>query len=108
MIHACDLYTPTFPIGISEEWAKKINAEFSKQAREEEIMGLEVTPFMQGLENPKVIAKSEIQFIKVIVKPLWESINKFTNGFFAEAIENLSNNEKRWGEKLEKLESENN
>ena len=104
IIHACDLYTPTFNFELSEEWAKKINYEFSKQAREEEIMGLEVTPFMQGLENPKIMANSEIQFINVIVKPLWELMNKFSKGYFSTPLTNCENNKKKWEEKLEQMD----
>lgn len=35
------------------------------------------TPFLKGLENPVVMAKGEMNFSKVIVRPLWAALNEF-------------------------------
>lgn len=52
-------------------------------------LGLPQTPFYKGLDNPKNMAKNEIGFLKVIVKPLWEIIFKFS-GEFEQLIKNLN------------------
>lgn len=42
------------------------------------------------------MAKGEIGFISVIVKPLWETINKFCGFGFRKQVENVEKNLKYW------------
>ena len=59
-------------------------------------MGLPLTPYMLDLDKPFVMAKQEIQFIKVIQKPLWVVINKFLENYLEEAIKECESNVEIW------------
>jgi hypothetical protein len=43
-----------------------------------------------------VIAKNEAGFIKMIVKPLWETMNKFLNNQLQEPVANLEQSILEW------------
>ena len=62
-------------------------------------MGLPPTPYMMDLDKPEIMAKQEISFIKFIQKPLWESVNRFLEGYMSPALEDVEKNIKEW-EKL--------
>jgi cAMP-specific phosphodiesterase 4 len=62
----------------------------------EALNGIPQTPYLKGLENRKTMATGEIGFLTVIVKPLWETINRFTRGTFAHQIENMEETIKEW------------
>lgn len=62
-------------------------------------MGLPPTSYMMDLDRPEIMAKQEISFIKVIQKPLWESVNRFLEGYMDKALENCEKNIQEW-EKL--------
>lgn len=40
--------------------------------------GLPLTPYLLNLDDEFVFAKNEAGFLKVIVSPLWETLNSFT------------------------------
>lgn len=42
------------------------------------------------------MAKQEIQFIKVIQRPLWEKVNKFLGGVMDEQLLNAEKNVQYW------------
>jgi hypothetical protein len=58
------------------------------------------TPFMKDLNNPIVLSNSEIGFLKVIVYPLYQALDKYyvsekmTHGF----KKNIEENIKSWDE----------
>ena len=99
IIHAADLYSSTKKFNLAKAWSLKINQEFTAQVKEETKMGLPPTSYMMDLDRPEIMAKQEISFIKVIQKPLWESVNRFFEGFMAKALEDCEKNIKEW-EKL--------
>lgn len=51
---------------------------------------------MMDLDKPEIMAKQEISFIKVIQKPLWESVNKFLEGYMSKELEECEKNIKEW------------
>ena len=69
--------------------------------KEEEKFGLPLTPFMKGLDNLANIAKQEIGFIKVIIRPLWVEVNNFMENTLKECVENVDENKSRWEGLLE-------
>lgn len=55
-----------------------------------------MTPFMQNLDKIQIMAKQEIGFIKVIVKPLWVLVNNFLDNYLDDASKNCDDNIKEW------------
>jgi len=51
---------------------------------------------LKDLDKNDVLAKSEIGFIKFIVKPLWETLNKFLGYDLNLAVANFSKNLDMW------------
>lgn len=43
-----------------------------------------------------IISKNEAGFIKMIVRPLWETMNKFLNNQLSEPVANLDNSIEEW------------
>lgn len=51
---------------------------------------------MLDLEKPAIMAKQEMQFIKVIQKPLWEKVNIFLEDTMKEAYNQCEENIQEW------------
>lgn len=96
IIHACDLYSSTKIFPLAKEWSIKINQEFTNQVKHEKDIGLPPTVYMIDLDNPAIMAKQEMQFIKVIQQPLWEKVNIFLEDKLSEAYQNCGRNIKEW------------
>ena len=43
-----------------------------------------------------VLAKNEMGFLKIIVKPLWEALNETVKQKLGEALENIERNIEQW------------
>lgn len=56
---------------------------------------------MKGLDNLANIAKQEIGFIKVIIRPLWNEVNKFMENSLKECVELIDDNQKQWEKIME-------
>ena len=52
-------------------------------------MSLPQTPFLKNLDDPKIFAKNETGFLKVIVLPLWQILNQISHGDFENEVHNL-------------------
>ena len=63
-----------FSTPIAINWEHLISSEFSQQAAREEELGLEVAPFMQGLDDPQHRAKLQAGFITFVALPLWKQV----------------------------------
>lgn len=79
IIHTSDFHHTAQKFELSRQWSVKVNKEFSQQYIEEGRQGVQQTPYLKDLDKMHVIAKNEAGFIKMIVKPLWETMNKFLN-----------------------------
>lgn len=95
-IHGCDLYSSTKEFPLSKVWADKVNQEFLNQTVDEERLGIPVTAYMKELEKENMRARSEIGFIKIILRPLWTTLNSFFDGRFEEQMKTIEQNLKRW------------
>ena len=74
--------------------------------REEEALGIPVTPYFKDLDQPCVMAKQEIAFISYMIKPLWENFNKFFGGAMKMAVDNIETNIQGWNKLLENANKE--
>ena len=79
----------------------KINEEFTNQVNEEKNLKLPVTSYMQNLDKIAVMAKQEIGFINVIIKPIWGKVNLFFDGYLNSIESNINANIKKWEEILQ-------
>lgn len=53
-----------------------------------------------------IIAKNEANFIKMIVRPLWETMNKFLNNQLSEPVNNLDNSIQEWNKLQEQAQKD--
>lgn len=53
-----------------------------------------------------IIAKNEAGFIKMIVKPLWETLNKLLNNQLSEPVANLEQSIQEWNKLQEHAQKE--
>lgn len=80
LLHSADLCHASKMTHIAQKCAKLVSKEFSAQYLEEVKLGFPVTPYFKDLDKDFVFFKSEMNFIKFIVKPLYE----ITVDFFLE------------------------
>ena len=102
LIHSADLCNATKSFDVLYKWSKKVNQEFTGQVEDEKRLGLPVTEFMQGLDDPKVYFKNELGFNKFVVLPLWVCIDKWLNPHIKIAMDNLEYNVSRFQEEVDR------
>ena len=74
LIKACDISNEVRPTEIAEPWVDCLLEEYFRQSDREKSEGLPVAPFM---DRDKVTKPSaQIGFIKFVLIPLFESLNK--------------------------------
>ncbi|CAK91630.1 unnamed protein product (macronuclear) [Paramecium tetraurelia] len=96
IIHTADFNGGAKVFEISRIWSERVNKEFSAQYDEEGRLGIPQTPFLKDLDKLHIMAKSEMGFFKVIVRPLWFTLNTFFDGFLQQSITNLDNTIISW------------
>ena len=69
--------------------------------REEEALGIPITPYFKDLDKPHVMAKQEIAFVSFMIKPLWETFTLFFGEGMKIAVENIDKNLEEWNVLLE-------
>ena len=84
-MHTADLSNPCQPWHNSSDWAIRVAKEFVHQYKEEQRLGLTLTPHfnVEGelvVTNPNV-AKLNIGFVNYLVKPLWVTFVDFFPNF---------------------------
>lgn len=102
LIHTADLCNSTKSFDMLYKWSKQVNQEFTAQVADEKRLGIPVTEFMQGLDDPKVYFKNELGFNKFVVLPLWVCIDKWLNPHIKIAMQNLENNVARFQEESDR------
>lgn len=55
---------------------------------------------MMNLEDPKIMAKNEIGFMKFVIKPLWETVNDYTSWAMKIASDHVDANIHEWEKRL--------
>lgn len=96
MVHAADFFGSVKKYQVAMDWSTKVCSEFSAQSNLELMNGIPQTPYLKGLDDATTMAKGEIGFLQVIVKPLWETINRFTKGSFRRQVENMEETIAEW------------
>ena len=103
LLHSADLCHASKKTNVAEKCAKLVSKEFHAQFLEEEKYGFPTTPYFKDLDVDFVFYKSEMNFIKFIVKPLYE----ITVDFFLEInTTSLNNDEIDLKEEEEKEEED--
>lgn len=74
----------------------RVNQEFKAQYKEEGELGIPQTAYLKDLDRMDILAKSEIGFIKFIVRPLWINLNQFLQDDLKQCTDNLEENIKSW------------
>jgi len=74
LIKACDISNECRPIGVSEGWVECLMEEYFNQSDKEKKDSLPVAPFMDRDRVTKPTA--QIGFIKYVLLPLFEALNK--------------------------------
>lgn len=77
IIHSADFNGGAKTFEVSRIWTQRVNEEFKAQYIQEADLGIPQSPFLKDLDKIDVMAKSEMNFFKVIVRPLWNSLNQF-------------------------------
>jgi GAF domain-containing protein len=92
LLHTADLAHPTKSVPVYMEWSRRVCEEFTNQYKEEMACSIETSPMMKDLDIPKVYYKSELGFLTVIVKPLWECLNLWLFPNINECMQRLKEN----------------
>jgi hypothetical protein len=71
-VHCADISSPCRPARIAVEWTRRLENEWFSEGDEQKTLGLPVGPSMD--RNNPCTEKSQVDFLKVIVKPLVESL----------------------------------
>ena len=91
ILHCADIGAQTQCRSLSLKWTERCLAEFHAQALKEKELGLEPTPFMQGLDDELKRVQLQQGFIGGIVVPLWTAFASCFPGLdyaVVQAIEN--------------------
>lgn len=99
ILHAADIGNTGMERQQCLKWKDRILQEFADQGAHEKLLGLPVTPFMQGLDDPVTQLRSQIGFINFVVQPYYENL---CSSFFMEiAISNVCGNKAYYTRVLE-------
>ncbi|CAK69783.1 unnamed protein product (macronuclear) [Paramecium tetraurelia] len=96
IVHTSDFSGAAKVFELSKAWSEKVNMEFQAQFDEEGTRKLISTPFMKDLDKQEIMAKNEMGFFKVIVRPLWASLNEFYGKQLQNVIDNVENTIINW------------
>ncbi|XP_027200230.2 uncharacterized protein LOC113794315 [Dermatophagoides pteronyssinus] len=94
-LKCADLGNPCRPWKVSQRWSEQICNEFYRQGDFEKLLGLPITPMCD--RNSTTISKTQTDFFKNIVRPLFELWNVFLDSKLTrQLINNLNFNEYMW------------
>ena len=97
ILHSSDIGAQCLPVPIANKWSQGVLEEFQLVHQAEKDAGVELTPFIVGLEDPLRAANCQFGFINFIVRPLWTNLVKiFSNEMAEELMTNLDNNIEYW------------
>jgi hypothetical protein len=75
-LHAADVSSSARPWEIYQCWSRRIIAEFRQQGDRERALGLAVIPLMDR-QSTEPVARFQAGFVSAVVKPLYDSLQKF-------------------------------
>eukprot|EP00727_Mastigamoeba_balamuthi_P013893 m51a1_g9126 putative high affinity cgmp-specific 3 -cyclic phosphodiesterase 9a-like (149) ;mRNA; f:2749-3195 len=94
LIKASDVNNIAKPAPVYAEWTSLVLQEFFMQGDREKEMGMPVSAFMDRTQ-PNV-GKSQVGFIEFVGMPLFASLCNFIGSRSKAALENLTQNLKKW------------
>ena len=97
LLHAADISNPSKPWNLCRRWAGLVLKEFWIQGDQERVRGLEVSYMMDRFTVN--VAKSQVGFIDVIVKPVFFALREITQKFEDSCVLLTANREK-WAERV--------
>ncbi|CAG9323156.1 unnamed protein product [Blepharisma stoltei] len=101
VLHSCDLAHGTKAFSVYEIWSRRVCEEFSEQYKDEVALGLTPTGFMKDLDKPKVYYSNEINFMKFVVRPLWECLDLWLKPNLSNYLQNMNKNIEEMQARLE-------
>ncbi|KAM3132153.1 hypothetical protein pb186bvf_015748 [Paramecium bursaria] len=104
IMHISDFGGTVKKYPISQEWSHRVNQEFIQQFIIEGQMGYPQLPYMKDLDKAAVMAKSEIGFLKVIVRPSYLLLSEFLDNRLQHCIQNIDETIQQWEKILKKQE----
>jgi hypothetical protein len=97
LLHAADISNPSKPWNLCRRWAGLVLKEFWIQGDQERVRGLEISYMMDRFTVN--VAKSQVGFIDVIVKPIFFALREITQKFEDSCVLLTANREK-WAERV--------
>lgn len=74
IVHASDLAGQVVPLKIAQIWQVLVASEFIKEEELSIEMGLPVAPFMQRLADRETAYQNHLNFIDLVMTPLWRGV----------------------------------
>mmetsp|Transcript_63449 Transcript_63449/g.112820 ORF Transcript_63449/g.112820 Transcript_63449/m.112820 type:complete len:522 (+) Transcript_63449:106-1671(+) len=71
LLHAADIGHTISPLENNLRWGAAVQAEFSAQVSAERSLGVPVSSFMEGMDDPVKAAKSQIGFFDFVITPMF-------------------------------------
>jgi hypothetical protein len=96
IVHSADIGAQALPVPIANKWSYAVLKEFQEVHEAEKSAGVDLTPFIIGLDEPLRAANCQFGFINFIVKPLWSNLVKVVPDMADELMANLEGNVKYW------------
>lgn len=107
LLHSSDLAHATKNYEVYEIWSRRVCEEFTEQYKDEIALGFTPTGFMKDLDIPKIYYNNEINFMKFVVKPLWESLDIWLKPNLSVYLQNIGLNITEMQIKLEQEDDTN-
>lgn len=105
IVHAADICGQCFPLEVAKVWESRISEEFDKQAKLETELGMDVAPFMVGLDSFKTRMKQHLGFLDYVLKPWFGGLSRIMEPFITYNEQMLANRI-RYGEFYEQAQKD--
>lgn len=102
-VHAADLSAQIGPFQLAKEWGKRLSQEFRQEAKLHEEAGLSAPAFMTSINSDYDLFQIQCSFIRKIVLPLWEALNKVV-GNLGDPVARLQDNLQMYEKRLKEME----
>lgn len=91
VLHCADIGAQTQRRELALQWTERCLAEFAAQGANEKLLGLDLTPFMQGLDSQLTRMQLQAGFVAGIVVPLWSALAGCFHGLDYAVAQAVSN-----------------
>ena len=75
LLHTADLSHPVKHFPVYSLWSNKICEEFTRQYEDEYKYNLPASVFMKDLDRPLNYYRNEVNFLVVVIQPLWVCVD---------------------------------